>query len=342
MRTALYFPHTEVRSKRVVHDALLLWDNLEVITPDPLYRPYYGDAEIAEAMEIIGDTRVPTNNEKQTVHAMVEDLIKSGVPETFLYSPNSERLEETYPIWPAKFLYETWQLLLENGLTDRQLVNQDYPMSQAAGLSLMAILADVLAGETRARITDRGLAYATIANAPKSAGAAGDIIQVVPLTLKGISADRIPFDRLLQFRKREAREGGADYRRLRSNYREAIEKHIERISNVALGSPDRLELDRAFQSDMEDDLYDLKRELGFAKRDTLLSKDVIALAVAGVTLLAAAGAAHFQMPEVLTGSGAAVLLGGGLSTSNKLGKARYETLRKHPMAYLYEVGLQAH
>jgi len=40
---------------------------------------------------------------------------------------------------------------------------------------------------------------------------------------------------------------------------------------------------------------------------------------------------------VITGAGAIALLGGMLGTGNKLAKARYDVMRKHPIAYLYEV-----
>ena len=240
--------------------------------------------------------------------------------------------------WPQKFSRETWDLLGAKGLTERRLDHFDYPMSKAAGLSMMAILADVLAGETRARVTDRGLAYATIANVPKVAGAAADPVQVVPLTLKGIAVDRIPIDRLIKFREREKLEGGSGYRTLRHKYLAAIEAHVTQISMHVPGSSDRKELDRTFESDMEDDLRDLKRELGFAKGDAWLSKEVVTLAIAGGALLGlAAGVPDLAMPEVVTGAGGVALVGGMLGTGNKLAKARYDILRKHPMAYLYEV-----
>lgn len=339
MRSALYFPHTEVRGKNVVHTALLMWDELEYIVPFDGYHPHYTDRHIADAMEIIGRKRVPGRAEQQKVHLAVEDLLRDGVPETFRYSPASGAREQDYEMWPQKLLGETWDRLRREGLTDRPLDNHDYPMSQAAGLTLMAILADVLAGTTRARITDRSLAYATIANVPKVAEDAEKPVQVVPLTLKGIAVDRLPLERLIEFRKREAREHGNDYRKLRHNYLEAVEKHITRISKVEPASRDRIELDRCFESDMEDDFRDLKRELGFAKREAWLSKEFLTLAVAGGGLLAAGlGLQNAPIPEVLTGGGAAVLLGGMLGTGNKLAKARYDVLRKHPMAYLYEVG----
>jgi len=337
MRTALYFPHTQVRNKSIVHTALLLWDALECIVPHQGYRPQYADREMAAAMEIVGKQRTPTAKEKFRVHTLVEDLVRGGVPESFRYSPKNGQTE-LYEIWPQKLLGETWDLLQDKGLTNRRLDHYDYPMRQAAGLSIMAILADVLAGETRARVTDRGLAYATIVNAPKVAGDAEHPVQVVPLTVKGIAADRLPIDRLIAFREREAKESSSDYRSLRNNYRTAIEKHLRQISVHAPGSPDRVELDRAFEVDMEDDLRDLKRELGSARRDAWLSKEVVTLTVAGGALLGLAGGVpHMPMPEVVTGVGAIALVGGLLGTGNKLAKARYEILRKHPMAYLYEV-----
>ena len=338
MRTALYFPHTKVRSKSVIHTSLLMWDHLETIVPYSGYRPHYDDYEAAAAMEIIGSPRAPTEAEKRGVHMLVEELLRDGVPETLRYSPRSGERDYTYEMWPQKLLYETWDLLRAQGLTDRPLDNQDYPMSQAAGLTVMAILADVLAGQTRARITDRQLAYATMANAPKVAGDAHEPMQVVPLTLKGIAVDRIPLDRLINFRRREAKERGSGYRKLRHNFLEAVEKHVAAIAKVLPNSRDRQELDRAFQSDMEDDLRDLKAELGFAKREAWLSKDMLTLTIAGGGLLAAAiGDPHMPLPEVITGAGAIALLGGMLGTGNKLAKARYDVMRKHPIAYLYEV-----
>jgi hypothetical protein len=160
---------------------------------------------------------------------------------------------------------------------------------------------------------------------------------VVPLTFKSLALEEVPLERLIDFREKEEKLGGGDYRFLRHNYLSAVEKHLERISEVKIGSADRIELDRAFEADMEDDLKDLKKELGFAKRDAWLSKEITTLVVAAGALATAATAAHFHMPEVIAGTGGAVLLGGALGVGNKLAKARYDLLRKHPMAYLYQL-----
>lgn len=44
------------------------------------------------------------------------------------------------------------------------------------------------------------------------------------------------------------------------------------------------------------------------------------------------------LPQAIAGTGGAVLLGGLLQSGNKLAKARYDILRKHPTAYLYQLG----
>lgn len=340
MRTALYFPHTEVRSRSLIRTALLTWDNVEYIAPFAGYQPDYQDRDIARAMDVIGKKRVPSRTEQDRAHEYVVDLLQSGVPETFKYMPQDGARTPEYEIWPQKLAEKTWRLLGEQGLTDGFIYTEttDYPTSQAAGLTLMAILADVLAGETRARITDRGLAYATIANAPGITADAQEADRVVPLTFKGIAIDNVPLDRLIDFREREAKSGSGDYQALRHKYQNAIEEHLERISSVRIGSKDREELDRIFADDMERDLVELKKELGFAKKDALLSRDIVALVIVGGALIAAAAAAPpFVLPGVIAGGSGVALIGGLLGAGNKLAKARYDVLRNHKMAYLYQL-----
>jgi hypothetical protein len=108
MYAALYYPHTEVKSEALVKRALLAWDKLETVVPVPEYVPQY-DGAIAEAMELVGGKRAPTDDEKQKVHELVEDLIKGGVPETFTYQP--DRYDQEYEMWPGKLAPKTWQLL---------------------------------------------------------------------------------------------------------------------------------------------------------------------------------------------------------------------------------------
>jgi hypothetical protein len=345
MYAALYFPHTEVRSENLVKTALLTWDKLETIVPDRYYQPYYR-GQTAQAMELIGHTRAPSEAEKKRVHALVEDLIEQGVPETFSYQPN--RHEPDYEMWPSKLAYDTWKLLERAGLVGGILPNSDYPASQAAGLTLMSIIADVMAGETRARVTDRGLAYATIANVPNvpspAKDAASQYEQIVPLTFKTIAIDHVSMERLIAFREREEKSSRShDYRALRHSYLDQIEAHVKAAALHQPGSADRVELDRQFSQRMEDDLADLKDELGIARRDAILSKESLTLVSLGMVGLGAltAGAALTAIPLAIAAAvktaGVVASIGGPLALGHKYGAARKQVLRQHPMAYLYEI-----
>jgi hypothetical protein len=90
----------------------------------------------------------------------------------------------------------------------------------------MSILADVLAGETRARVTDQAQAYAAIANAPRPLeyeASAHDI--VVPITLNAVNLAMVPTQRLIEFRKKEDGADGHQYRSLRHNYLRPDTRH---------------------------------------------------------------------------------------------------------------------
>ena len=50
MRSAVYYPSTQVRSRQIMRNSLLLWDELHTIVPKPEYAPTYGDRrDMAEA-----------------------------------------------------------------------------------------------------------------------------------------------------------------------------------------------------------------------------------------------------------------------------------------------------
>ena len=344
MYAALYYPHTEVKSEALVKRALLTWDWLETVVPFPDYQPQYKGV-IAEAMELVGRKRVPTDAEKGKVHELVEDLIEGGVPETFTYQP--ARYDQEFEMWPDKLAPETWRLLRHRGLIGGKLANSDFPASQPAGLTLMSIVADVLAGDTRSRVTDQGDAYATIANAPTPALGANDasiLEHVIPLTFKTVALEHVSIDRLLAFRKRETNPGnGHDYRRLRHAYVDSLQEHAKAVAGYPLGTADRTMLDEQFEQKMEDDLAELKDQLGIAKTDAILSKESLALiGLAAVAATAfASGAAVAAIPYAIIGavqtSGLLASVGGPLLMAHKYGVARKNVLRNHPMAYLYEI-----
>lgn len=347
MRSALYYPHTEVKSDALVRSALLTWDRLEFIVPRQEYKPHYANRDMAEAMELIGHRRVPDQAEQDELYKLLEDLIESGTPETFTYQTEA-RLDERYEIWPEKLLNRSWSLLEERGLVGAPLDNDDYPATQAGGLTLMSMLADVMAGETRARVTDRGLAYAALANAPSvpPTGAEPDVdfAAILPVKVDSLSAESFTLRQLIELRKREESSGGTDLRNLRHHYLDSVQAHVKVAARFAPGSPDRIETDRVFEKEMENKLRDLKTELSLTRNDALLSKESLTciLAVGG---LVAAGIAATQaglpmpVPAALSLTGAPITVGGALRIGNKYAAKRREILRANPMAYIYQASL---
>lgn len=338
MRSALYYPHTEIKSENLLKTALLLWDRLEFIVPWHNYKPTYADAKFSEAIELIGSNRYPSDSEKRQAHEIIEDFATRKLPEPFYYRTTS-RSHEDYEVYPQKLAYETWQMLEQLQLAGDPLANSDYPLSQAAGLSIMSLLADCCAGETRSRITDRQLAYATVTNLLVSEKPAheGDHDVVVPLTLELVNVSELTLSQLINFRKNEGKSGGHDLRDLRHRYLSRIEAHILAIRTAKRAS-DRRELQRQFQDDMRDDLAALKAELRVARQDAWLSKDVMVTAIATAAVATGwASGLPFEVPAALTLAGAPITIGGTISTRNKFATSRRSIMQKHPMAYLYEI-----
>ena len=202
----------------------------------------------------------------------------------------------------------------------------------------MAMLADVMAGETRARVTDRGEACAAIANAPNAKKHSPDQTElVVPITFKAANLTSVSTRVIIEYRDKESGSNGYEYQTLRHNYLKRIEDHFGQVAKVTKKS-DREELDRIFLVDMEADFKDLKSELKISKADAFFTKDVVTLATwTGTAALGAAIFGAVPMPDVVGAGGMAVTLAGLMGTGTKLAKSRLEILRKHPTAYLYEL-----
>lgn len=319
-------------------NALLTWDRLEYIVPFDGYQSWYQDPLMAKAIQLIGVPRVVTADEKKQIHGLVQEMLGHGVPAAFKYSPRDGKIP--YEIYPEKIAEDTYELLRAHGLTSGRLDNYDYPMERAAGLGLMTIIADVLGGQTRARITDQPDAYSVMANiavlSKENIQFSETYERVVPITMSLVDAD-LTIEDLIELRRRERDEReGAQLRKLRHNYLATIEKHIKEV--VALkNEKDRQDIDDVFKQKMKDDLTDLRDALKLGAAKAATTKDVIALAIAGAGMLAYA-TGNVPMPEVISGGGGAALLGGLLNTHFTFAQSRRDILAKHPMAYLYEAG----
>lgn len=357
MFSALYYPHTElstrsVTGQRILKRALLMWDRLEFIVPDPGYKPHYSDPLVAEAIEVIGVNHYPNDEEKAEAHNRIEELVtRPNVPEIFLYTGS-----DPYQVYPQKFLPDTWELLMNAKFAGPLLKNYDYPLSAQAGLAIMAILADCCAGTTRTRVTDRAQAYASLTglltetpesdfrdeliNAALLAGRRQE--SLISLRLSLLEVDNLSLNQLISFRKREAGEAGHTLRDLRHRYLERIENEVKDLTaNPKLTKADVEERERVFFEECMDDLARLNEELWQERRDAVLSKDIL-VTFMGVAVPVASTLfpVLHNLQGVFTATGMPVTLGGVASARNKYLKARADILRRHPMAFVYELSNQ--
>lgn len=348
MRSALYYPHTRIQNEELLKTALLLWDQLELIVPDPGYKGIYHDKRIAKAVEMIGVAHFPTEAEKKQAHERIKDFCdeRTGpLPEAFFYQ-SRKPFDPDFGIYPEKLLDETWTLLKEAKLARR---SESYPanisFTTPAGLSIMTILADCCAGKTRSRVTDIGVAYATLTGllgsrraAKLSDASSPSDEHLVPITLEVINLGSVGLDKLIDFRERENAGSGHAIRDLRHRYVDRIESYVKKLAATKGSASDQVEIKREFTSDMKDDLAALRDELRFARNDALFSKEMLVsiLAAVGSVAVAAFGV-PFAVPEVVTAGGGVVTVGGLLGVRNKYLASRRSVLEKHPMAYLYEM-----
>lgn len=343
MRSALYYPHTEIRSEKLMKTALMLWDRIHVIVPFDGYVPSYQSADAKKSFELIGKCHCPTEDEKKHTHELVEDFATRGLPESFSYVSVTSP-DEIYEVYPQKLLPKTWTVLEQAGLTGKPLANADYPTSGATGLSLMSLLADCCAGDTLVRVTDRSAAYASLAGlmtetSPSSLNTMDTRESLLAVSLKIADADSIPLSKWIKFRERE--DGAADghqVRALRHRFVEHLETHASSVVGAKTGAA-RVEMESQFEEDSRDDLKALREALKLEAGQVLSTKEVLFSALAAIAAIGSfALNSVVPMPDVVTSTGAVASIGGLLATRYKYVSARRKVLRDHPLSYLYEAG----
>ncbi len=339
MRSAVYYPRTQVQSRQLMQSSLLLWDKLHTIVPDRSYAPDYDDRrDMAEAWELVGAKLVPSSSQQKRAHVAIETTLQAGLSPSLYYVAQVDQPADPYEIWPQKFSMETWDLMRRHRLTDLPLPNGDYPFSQEGGLLVMAKLADACAGTQFARVTDRLMAYGLIGSGDKRPGTEAE---VVPITLDLIDASSIPIENLIGLRRREQSERrGRDYTQLRHSYADMVQAQVAALG-AACDQFERDELNRQFRFRMETDLRDLRQALGGNRIDLLLKPVVVATLVAVGSLLTGA----LGVPAALA-AGAAAAAGSSLKDVAKtvadflnaglnFDRKQRDTMAKHPMAYMY-------
>ena len=339
MRSAVYYPSTQVHSNAIMKSSLLLWDKLHTIVPMPQYTPNYsGRDDMAEAWELIGSAIVPGESQKERAHRAIETTILSDTLPPSLYDIGKiDSPEEIYDVWPHKFSEQTWNLLRAHRLSGAPLPNGDYPFTQEGGLLVMAKLADACAGTQFARVTDRLMAYGMIGSGKQRPGYENE---VVPITLDLIDVPSVPIDKLVALRQREAKEAkGGDYRRMRHNYADMVQAHAA-LLGTALDQFERDEMNRQFRDRMQLELRDLQEALRFNILDYAL-KPVVA-----TTIVAAGSIWSGADPGLIIANTAATAVGTSLkdisgSISEFIGQTfnfnqkQRAAMANNPMAYMY-------
>jgi len=320
----------------------MLWDRIHVIVPFEDFVPSYASAEAAESFNLIGKCHYPSPAEKKQAHDLVEDFATKGLPESFSYVSVTSP-EEIYEVYPQKLLPKTWDLLQQAGLAGRPLLNADYRLASATGLSVMSLLADCCAGDSLVRVTDRPAAYASLAGLltqkTESLATAETRESLLALTLNVADATSIPLAKWIKFRKRE--EGGSDghhIRDLRHRFVQHIETQAKKMA-AAKSDAELTEVKMQFKDDTHDDYAALREALELEAWQMLPTKEVIISVLGGI---AALGGVAFNtvmpMTDVVTRSGAVATIGGLLASRSKFVNARRRVLREHPISYLYEAG----
>lgn len=329
MYTALYYPHTRIEDRGILKAALLLWDSIEFIAPWPDFRARSEDSEVQAALDLIARPYYPSNHERKITHDLVLDLVTSPLPTSFLLKSAAE--EDLYPIFPQKFLPETWHALSETKLAIPKTVGEyeDWVTSKNLGLAIMSLLAEACAGTEKRTVTDRVKSYSLLMQSlahihgGEYGKVSNDVERLVTISVKMIDPGGFSLDRLIDFRERESDD--PSFRVLRHNYLNRVDAFIERIRENHGHSGAIREIERQFEQEMQDDLRDLKDALRLKAINTVLSKEV------GVGILAAAGmsVSPIALPSTILGVGAL------LTTAANYSEARKEALRKHAMAWLF-------
>lgn len=334
MNSALYYPHTDVRSEDLMKSALLTWDKLHTIIPHQGYKPDYGNNKMmAEAWELIGEGLVAKPDEQQLAHDSIAETLRTGLPMDFQFLAAKDRKIRPYEIWPQKFAAKTWDLMMEHELTGPQLPNADYPFTHEGGVLVMSKLADAIAGTHYARVTDQSLAFGMTADRTPDQAAE----QAVLMTLDIIDGRTLSLKELIEFRKREEKEGPE----LRLNYARAVEKHVAEVKTLTT-QRQRDDKNNQFKTEMERDRKLLGKAITGNKRK-LVIKSVIVPTIVGVGALAAG----LGGPAAIIAAGTAAVGTSATEIADKLsklldlgfafGEKQREIMAEHPMAYMYQL-----
>jgi hypothetical protein len=326
MLTALFYPSFTV-SENLFKNALLLWDQIEYISPGNDISGYYPEPLMKKAASQYTIPRVPNKSEKQQAHEAIIELLDHPLP-TWLFLNNREIEEEVrFQIYPQKFLPETWDAIAAKGLIRDAETGLT---SDALGLTMMSILAECCAGSEKRLITDKASAYSSLERYFATCAGAfpssyeDSCERLVTLSLRVLDFKYVSLTRILDIRQKENGANGSQYKALRHGYLRKIEHHANLLSKAASAS-DIEEIERVFQQEIKTDLDMLKDELKDEGCKVVLSTE-FAAAVTSLATVPTTGLLGYSLAGIAL-----------LRKKTEYRSARNKILRNHPMSWLYSL-----
>jgi hypothetical protein len=349
--SALYYPHTGIKTLELMKLSLLLWDQVEYIFPFEGYRSDSDNPLLDEGAEILARPLCPSLEEKQLAHKLICDLVEAGIPEWVTAKPVPGFDRNEFFVFREKLLTETWQVLADAGFGKTRIRGLGHNTSVPAslGLLMMSVLAECCAGTEKKMITDRTRAYSVLTHtlAQVSGGNHwddGDSVDIlkeqnarerlIAVTLRTFRMSETSIESLIALRKREEKEPGRHLRALRHNYVDSIGQWATRIVTEARTNRDVMELERQYEEALRIDCAELTDQLKLDATKLFSRELLISVSVSAATLstIGNLGLMSKAVYPVFAGAVGVATLG------NKLVEYRLqrkEALKNHVAGYLY-------
>lgn len=338
MRSAVYFPliHPD---EQLMKRALLSWDFVEVprISEAKCQHLEHSSA-FNEAHELVCRPIFVDDDLKRGIHSVLQQT--DCVPTFFRYDPILDDALGKNRAFPHEFLLPaSAELLIKLQMAKNQ---QGIVKVGLKSLFLLAaLLGDVAAGQTKQRLTDdlncyRGLCELLAGTVSLDPDSNSDVL--LSLALKTVDLSPVPLESLVQFRKREmAERHGSDLRQLRHKFVDHLSQWAQKLSQANLTTRDRTEVTRLYEQALQQDMHDLRSELKTKQIQLVLSKEILTTALSSAAVLASLPIQGDATAMAASVTGAVGAIAGVYAARSKFFESRKEILRRHAMAYIYEL-----
>ncbi len=275
--------------------ALLLWDQVEFITPYDAYPISYSEfgyntedkKTLEHAHRLIHLEHVPSAKEKNQAHERIIALATTpNLPKWFL---KHEDHVGGFVIHFGKLFHQTWEDLERLGIAAIDRHDGDGILPRPFGRAIMTILAQCCAGNDTQLVTDSAVATEDVLQTTEIEERKRNELQFEAEekyfssidALNIIDVDRFTLPQMIKFRERELREKAPYHRVFRQNYWAKLDQAAQQYS-TAKNEAERKRVRKRFQSDLNGEFEFLKEELGLNKAETLFTVDTATLVTLGM------------------------------------------------------------